>query len=153
MGPLLDWEGNVLMQNNEVGVKGEFPPRALATPSLFEFSCLLSPHNPRKFWDGQRGASVPQILQKKSKAVASKLAEIIRAYRFWLTDRVRGQNNPEDHPALRRVLWPSQIKAVMGQGTFGPHRLQSPLLILFSSYSSPLCLRSADRPLFSSRRG
>lgn len=40
-----------------------------------------------------------------------------------------------DDPALRKALWPSQIKSPMGQGKFGPHRLQTPLLILFSSYA------------------
>lgn len=74
-----------------------------------------------------------KFCKKKLKAVASKVAEKLRAYRFWIIDRVRGQNNPEDHPALTKVLWPPQIKAPMGPGTFGPHRLQPPLLIPFSS--------------------
>ena len=45
------------------------------------------------------------------------------------------QNDHADDPSLRDALSPSQIKSPMGQGQFGPHRLQSPLLILFSSYA------------------
>jgi len=58
-----------------------------------------------------------------------------------------------DDPALRKALWPSQIKAPMGQGQFGPHRLQTPLLIFISSCSfaclrnmSPLGTQSAAFP-------
>ena len=40
-----------------------------------------------------------------------------------------------DDPALRNALWPSQIKAPMGQGQFASHRLQTPLLIFISSCS------------------
>lgn len=38
-----------------------------------------------------------------------------------------------DDPALRNALWPSQIKAPMGQGQFASHRLRTPLLICISS--------------------
>ena len=41
----------------------------------------------------------------------------------------------DDLESLRKALWPSQIKAPMGQGQFGSHHPQTPLLILFSSYA------------------
>ena len=84
--------------------------------------------------------------------VASKSTEIIGGYRFGSVIEYEVTTNGMDDPTLRKALWPSQIKAPMGQGQFGPHRLQTPLLILFSSYAFPVfvqCLPCADNPLSS----
>ena len=90
---------------------GDAPSRAFATPPPFEFSCLLFSYNPRTFWNERRGTNIPQILQKKSKVVASKSAEIIRGYRFGPVIESEGETNGVDDPASRKALWPSQIKA------------------------------------------